>query len=60
MKLPACDGGHQKPPLPPPPDPKAEEEWELYLATSADITDPARHPAEAEVRRMTAELDLPL
>ncbi|MGW7260541.1 hypothetical protein [Streptomyces sp. NPDC054834] len=60
MKLPACVGGHQEPPLPPPPNPQADEEWELYLATSTDTTDPAVHPAEAEVRRMAAELDPPL
>lgn len=60
MKLPACAGGHQEPPLPPPPDPGADEEWELYLATSADTTAPATHPAEAEVARMNAELDPPL
>ncbi|MER7057542.1 hypothetical protein [Streptomyces sp. NPDC000351] len=60
MRLPACVGGHQEPPPPPPPDPGADEEWELYLATSADTTASATHPAEAEMRRIAAELDPPL
>ncbi|WP_174673920.1 hypothetical protein [Streptomyces pluripotens] len=60
MKLPACVSSHQEPPLPPPSNPAADEEWELYLATSADTTEAAKHPAEAEVRRMAAELDPPL
>jgi hypothetical protein len=60
MKLPACVSGHQEPPPPPPPNPSAESEFELYLATSSATTDPAHHPAEAEVRRMLAELDPPL
>ncbi|MEU5629145.1 hypothetical protein [Streptomyces tendae] len=60
MKLPACVGGHQEPPMPPPPAPGADEEWEQYLATSADTTAPATHPAEAEVGRMAAERDPPL
>ncbi len=60
LKLPACVSGHQEPPPPPPPSPGAEDEFEMYLATSADTTDPARHPAEAEARRMAAEPVLPL
>ncbi|MER5182641.1 hypothetical protein ABT009_30540 [Streptomyces sp. NPDC002896] len=60
LKLSACIGGHEEPPPPPPPAPGADEEFEMYLATSPDTTDPARHPAEAEVMRMTAELDPPL
>ncbi|WP_245173472.1 hypothetical protein [Streptomyces aureus] len=59
MRLPACVSGHQDPPVPPP-NPQTDQEWELYLATSTDTTDPAVHPAEAEIRRMAAELDPPL
>ncbi|MGK9462865.1 hypothetical protein ACSLFT_22945 [Streptomyces sp. G6] len=51
MKALACGGGRQEPPLPPPPHPGAEEERKPYFATSADVTAPATHPAEAEVQR---------
>lgn len=44
LKLPACVGGHQEPPPPPPPLPGAEEDFETYLLTSPETTEPARHP----------------
>ncbi|MFJ6742829.1 hypothetical protein ACIQOU_28550 [Streptomyces sp. NPDC091279] len=61
LKLPACVSGHQElpPPPPPPPAPGAEDDFEMYLATSVDTTAPARHPAEAEVRRMATEVAPP-
>ncbi|QFR02769.1 hypothetical protein F9278_24020 [Streptomyces phaeolivaceus] len=56
LKLPACLSGHQEPPLPPLSNPGADDAFELYLATSPDTTDPARHPAEAATRRITTKI----
>jgi hypothetical protein len=65
LRLGSCAaGGHA-----PPPDrdtviaaaaSEAEEDFELYLATSREMTDPARHPAEAEARRLADEDNPPL
>ncbi|WP_406475699.1 hypothetical protein [Streptomyces sp. NBC_01615] len=57
LKLPACFGGHEEPPPPHLSPTGAEDEFEMYLATSPDTTAPARHPAEADIARMAVELD---
>lgn len=61
LQLATCATGiHTDPPPPIPAKPDAVEEFETYLATSDTTTQGARHPAEAEVRRLAMELDPPL
>ncbi|MFK4600506.1 hypothetical protein [Streptomyces pristinaespiralis] len=61
LQLAACaTGRHEEPPLPPPARSEAAEEFEAYLLTSPATTDPAQHPAAAEVDRAAAQLDAPL
>ncbi|MEN8649706.1 hypothetical protein ABCR94_03380 [Streptomyces sp. 21So2-11] len=58
LKLPACATGlHQAPPTHAPPPPGAEHDFEFHLLTSEATTTAARHPAEAELRRPTEEVD---
>ncbi|MDP5317403.1 hypothetical protein [Streptomyces poriferorum] len=61
LQLAACaTGRHEEPPAAPPVRQQAAQEFEAYLNTSLLTTDPAWHPAEAEIARARQQLEAPL
>jgi hypothetical protein len=59
LQLAACAAGTHQPPPPAPPVP-APGDFATFVETSPEMTDPADHPAAAELARQAAAADQPL